>query len=87
MPKPIKKFAFVNSVGVNNELIADVPVDRKLPPKYLKKSALINGINEYQKAPPNKMLRLNAKIYIMHEIEIAAVYERKIVEIDRAITV
>ena len=79
--------AFVNNDGVNSELIADVPLDRKLPPKYLKKSALINGINEYQNAPPNKMFKLNARIYMMQEIEIAAVYERNIVEIDRAITV
>ena len=47
---------------------------------------LINGINEYQKAPPNKILNVNAKINVINENEIAAVYDLNMVEIDNAKT-
>lgn len=48
---------------------------------------LINGIYEYQKAPPNKILNVNAKINVINENEIAAVYDLNMVEIDNAKTV
>ena len=79
--------ALDNRVEVNNVLNAPDWVVKKLPPKNLKKSALINGINEYHKYPPNNKLKLVASINIMQEIEIAEVYERNIVDIDKAITV
>lgn len=65
--------ALESRVGANNELNNPVWVDKKLPPKYLKKSVFMNGINEYQNAPPNKMFKLYAKINVINEIEIAAV--------------
>ena len=58
MPNETNKFAFERSVGVNKEFSALASVVRNVPPKYLKKSALINGINEYQKYPPNKTFKL-----------------------------
>ena len=83
----IKYVIFDNKTGEKKSFINPVWVVRKLPPKNLKKLVLINGINEYQKAPPNKILNVNAKMNVINENEIAAVYDLNMVEIDNAKTV